>query len=79
MSWDCDEKRTIRGPGRGKPVGTGNRRQATRYSKCDVRLNSSENAVLDDLANQYGKSRSDIVRMALRDFVKFASGENLDD
>lgn len=74
-----NEKRTIRGPGRGKPEGVGNRRQATRYSKCDVRLNSSENAALDDLANRYGKSRSDIVRMALRDFVKFASGEEIEE
>ncbi len=71
-----NEKRIIRGPGKtGRPKGMGNKQQEIRYHKCDVRLNSDEDAVLDRLASSYGVSRSDVMRRALRDFAKFTVEE----
>lgn len=72
---DYNEKRTIRGPGKGRPKGTGVRQQEVRWYKCDIRLNSDENAVLDKMADRYEVSRSDIMRRALRDYAKFTMEE----
>ena len=41
--------------------------------KCDVRLSSEENSMLNNLANRNEVSRSTIMRKALRDFYKFNS------
>lgn len=43
--------------------------------KCDVRLSRQEDAALTDLANRNGVTRSDIMRKALKDFIKFNSSE----
>lgn len=67
------EKRTVRGPGSGRAKGVGNKRQAIKYHKCDVRLDNFENAALDRLAERYETSRSDVVRKALRDFIRFTT------
>ena len=39
--------------------------------KCDVRLTAAENSALDRLAERNDVSRSEIVRKALRDFIRF--------
>ena len=56
--------------GRGRPRWSGER-----VSKCDVRLNTEENNMLDELAERNEVSRSDVMRMALRDLYKFNSRE----
>ena len=43
--------------------------------KCDVRLTTAENSMLDALAERNNVSRSDVMRKALRDFWKFNSGD----
>ena len=43
--------------------------------KCDVRLTTEENNILDSLANRNNVSRSDVMRKALLDFWKFNSEE----
>ena len=64
---DYNEKRVIRGPGKGhRPKGVGNKQQEVRWHKCDVRLDNSENSKLDELAALYGVTRSDVMRRALR-------------
>ena len=70
-----NEKRMVRGPGSGRAKGVGNKQQAIKYHKCDVRLDNFENAALDRLAERYETSRSDVVRKALRDFIKFTVEE----
>lgn len=46
--------------------------------KCDVRLTSEENSMLNELADRNDVSRSDVMRKALRDLYKFNSDdENL--
>lgn len=39
--------------------------------KCDIRLTTQEDSMLDSLANRNNVSRSEIMRKALRDFYKF--------
>ena len=41
--------------------------------KCDVRLTAEEDLMLTRLAEKNEVTRSDIMRRALRDFVKFNS------
>lgn len=41
--------------------------------KCDVRLSTQEDAMLNTLAQRNNVSRSDVMRKALRDFYKFNS------
>jgi hypothetical protein len=43
--------------------------------KCDVRLSAEENSQLDRLAERNGVTRSDIMRRALKDFLKFNGEE----
>lgn len=45
-------------------------------SKCDVRLTSEENDMLNELAERKGVSRSDVMRTALKELHKFNSEEN---
>lgn len=56
---------------RGRPMWSGER-----VSKCDVRLNDEENNMLNRLAERNEVSRSDVMRMALRDLYKFNSKED---
>ena len=44
--------------------------------KCDVRLSTAENSMLDTLAQRNNVSRSEIMRKALLDFWKFNSSED---
>lgn len=61
-----DNERKIRKPGRPN--------DAKSYSgKCDVRLSTQEDAMLNSLAQRNNVSRSDVMRKALRDFWKFNS------
>ena len=59
---------------RGGLKGPGRPNDKKSYSgKCDVRLSTQEDAMLNSLANRNGVSRSDVMRKALRDFWKFNS------
>lgn len=40
-------------------------------SKVDVRLSDKDNNALNRLADRYGESRSNIMRKALKDFIRF--------
>jgi predicted HicB family RNase H-like nuclease len=63
-----ENERKIRKPGRGD--------ERKSYSgKCDVRLSSEEDSILNALASRNNVSRSDVMRKALRDFWKFNSDE----
>lgn len=63
------ERNGLRRPGRPN--------EKVSYSgKCDVRLTTEENNILDSLANRNNVSRSDVMRKALRDFWKFNSEED---
>ena len=42
-----------------------------RTDKCDIRLTDDESYMLNRLANQYGETRSTILRKALYDFYIF--------
>ena len=44
--------------------------------KCDVRLTSEEDSMLDRLAERNDVTRSTIMRKALRDFYKFNSRDD---
>lgn len=68
MSRD-ESKYRKRGPGR--PVWTN-------YfdTKVDTRITAKDSNALDRLAEQYGVSRSSIVRKALQDFIKFNTNDN---
>jgi hypothetical protein len=46
--------------------------------KCDVRLTTEENNLLNKIAGRNGVSRSDVVRRALYDFFKFNSCDDDD-
>ena len=66
---DYDTQKSFRKPGRPDKI--------SRYAgKCDVRLSSEEDRMLDKLSNNNGVTRSDVMRRALRDFYKFNSGED---
>lgn len=68
MSRD-ESKYKKRGPGR--PVWT------NYYdTKVDTRITAKDSNALDRLAEQYGVTRSQIVRKALRDFIVFNEGDN---
>ena len=58
-----------------KKPGSGYRGADVFTGKCDVRLTTEENNALSRLAERNGVSRSDVVRKALRDFIKFNSEE----
>lgn len=66
-----ESKYRKRGPGR--PVWTN-------YfdAKVDVRLSAKDNNALNRLAERYGESRSNIMRKALQDFIKFNSEDKED-
>lgn len=65
MNWSDDVMKQIkRGPGRPRYTGE-------RVSKCDVRLNAEENAMLDRLAEDNDVSRSDVMRKALKQFYRY--------
>lgn len=61
---------------RGGLKGSGRTNDKKSYSgKCDVRLSTQEDAMLNSLAQRNNVSRSDVMRKALRDFWKFNGGE----
>ncbi len=62
-----------KGPGR--PMNMGNNGREVFTGKVDTRLNKQEDAMLDELSQRNGVSRSAIVRKAIRDFYKFNSSE----
>lgn len=67
-----ENQRPARRPGR--PRWSGN----FTSNKCDVRLTSEENSMLNELADRNEVSRSDVMRRALRDLYRFNSDdENL--
>ena len=45
------------------------------YGKCDVRLTKQEDLELTRLAERNGVTRSDVMRRALADFVKFNTAD----
>lgn len=63
-----NNERKIRKPGRPNS-------NKSYSGKCDVRLSTEENSMLDILAERNRVSRSDVMRKALKDFWKFNSGE----
>ena len=63
-----NDKRSLKGPGRPS---------INKYSysgKCDVRLSKQEDAMLNELSERNGVTRSDVMRRALADFWKFNNG-----
>ena len=63
-------RRTVR-----KPVDILTKGNTVYTGKCDVRLSSEEDSALSRLAERNGVSRSDIMRKALRDFVRWNEEE----
>ena len=61
--------------GVGRPKDRGVRGGQSYSGKCDVRLTTEENNMLNMLANRNNVARSEIVRKALHDFFKFNSEE----
>ena len=61
--------------GRSRSTGVGNRGLDMKLKKCDVRLTKEESSELDRLAELNGATRSDIMRKALKDFIKFNTME----
>lgn len=55
----------------GRPNGCGLRGQNVFTGKCDVRLSKEEDSLLTRLAERNETSRSEVMRKALRDFIKF--------
>lgn len=45
-------------------------------TKVDTRITAKDSNALDRLAEQYGVSRSAVVRKALQDFIKFNTNDN---
>ena len=68
---ESNDKRSV-----GRPKDSGTRGQKSYTGKCDVRLSSREDSMLNELAERNGVSRSDIMRKALYDFHKFNSFED---
>jgi hypothetical protein len=56
-----------------KPNGSGYRGTDVFTGKCDVRLTKEKDMELTRLAERNGVSRSDVMRRALDDFLKFNS------
>jgi hypothetical protein len=65
-------RRTVR-----KPVDILSKGNTVYTGKCDVRLSSEEDSALSRLAERNGVTRSEVMRKALRDFVKFNTDEDL--
>ena len=61
--------------GVGRPGGVGKRGGSVYRGKCDVRLSKQEDLDLTRLAERNGVTRSDIMRKALADFIRFNSRE----
>lgn len=59
----------------GRPLNSGERGKSTYHGKCDVRLTKQEDQMLDYLANTNGVTRSDVMRMALKDLFKYCTEE----
>ncbi len=57
-----------------RPMG-GSSNKGKFYGKCDVRLTRQEDLELSRLAEKNGVTRSEVMRKALRDFVKFNTDE----
>ena len=72
MSNNFDGGREVR---RGRYEGIGNKGREVFTGKCDVRLSAAEDSALSRLAKKNGVSRSDVMRRALSDFLKFNSEE----
>ncbi len=53
-----------------RPMG-GSNDKGKFYGKCDVRLTKQEDLELSRLAEKNGVTRSDVMRRALADFLKF--------
>lgn len=64
-----DKERIVRGPGR--PEGSGYKGRQVFHGKCDVRLSAEEDNMLSRLAGKYETTRSEVIRKALRDFVRY--------
>ena len=47
-------------------------------TKVDTRITASDDRALNKLAEQYGVTRSTIIRKALHDFIKFNSEDKED-
>lgn len=56
----------------GRPMG-GSVNKAKFYGKCDVRLTKEKDLELTRLAEKYGVTRSDVMRLALDDLLRFNS------
>lgn len=68
MSVSEFERKGLRKPGRPN--------ESKSYTgKCDIRLSTAENSMLDTLAERNNVSRSEIMRKALLDFYKFNSDD----
>lgn len=48
-------------------------------TKVDTRITASDDRALNKLAEQYGVTRSTIIRKALHDFIKFNTDDNKED
>lgn len=55
----------------GRPESAGYRGQNVFTGKCDVRLTAEEDNALSRLAERNETSRSEVMRKALRDFVRW--------
>ena len=61
----------------GRPVSIGYKGQNVFTGKCDVRLTTEEDSALSRLAERNGVSRSEIMRKALKDFVRWNTNEDI--
>lgn len=52
---------------------SGERYSGKFYGKCDVRLTKEKDLELTRLAEKYGVTRSDVMRLALDDLLRFNS------
>ena len=69
MDSENDRKRV------GRPVSNNYKGQTVFSGKCDVRLTAEEDSALSRLAELNETTRSEVMRKALRDFVKFNTEE----
>lgn len=68
---ESNDKRSV-----GRPKDSGTRGQRAYSGKVDVRLDSNRDSRLNELAERYGVSRSDIMRKSFDDFYRWNSGED---